>query len=191
MKKKTTKGKLVVISAPSGGGKTTVIKKLIERIPGSGKLISSTSRPIREGETDGVDYHFLTRVGFEKKIAAGEFVEHAIYAGEHYGMEQHALDTALNSFEIAFNALDVQGKQKYDEIGLEHTSIFLIPEDMSMLTRNIEKRGLMDPKALKKRLAVAEHEIEQAKEYDYQITNKEGKLDEVVDEIITILENVN
>lgn len=181
------KGTLVVISAPSGGGKTTVIKKLISVVPYSGRIVTTTSREPRPNEVDGIDYHFLTKEDFEKQIQEGAFVEYAIYADHYYGVEKRALEDGLSKFDIAFITPDVQGKKKYDELHISHVSIFLIPESMELLRRNIGYRGGMDQTTLEKRMKVAESEIQEADLYDYKIINKDGKLDEVAAEIAELL----
>lgn len=180
-------GTLVVISAPSGGGKTTVIKKLISLIPSAGRIVTTTSREPRPNETDGVDYHFLTKEEFETQIQKGLFVEYAVYADHYYGVEKRALEEGLSKFDIAFITPDVQGKKKYDELHIAHISIFLVPENMDLLRRNIGYRGGMDKATLEKRMKVAQGEIQEAKRYDYRIVNKDGKLDEVAEEIVALL----
>ncbi len=181
-------GKLVVISAPSGGGKNTVIKKLMSIVPHAGRIVTTTSREPRPNEVDGVDYHFLSKENFEKQIQEGAFIEYAIYADHYYGVEKKALETGLSKFDIAFILPDVQGKKKYDELHIPHVSIFLIPESMELLRKNIGYRGGMDEATLEKRMKVAEQEIKDADLYDYRVINKDGKLDEAVSEIAQILD---
>lgn len=180
-------GTLVVISAPSGGGKTTVIKKLISLLPHAGRIVTTTSREPRQNETDGLDYHFLTKAQFEEYIEKGAFVEYAVYADHYYGVEKRVLEDGLSELEIAFINLDVQGKRKYDELGIEHVSIFLVPENLDLLRRNIGYRGGMDKNTLEKRMKVAQSEIQEAKRYDFRIVNRDGKLDEVAEEIAALL----
>lgn len=185
------KGTLVVISAPSGGGKTTVIKLLLKRLQNAGRVVTSTSRDVRNTEVDGVDYHFMSVPEFEQKIKDDGFYEHAVYAGNHYGVEKAKLDETLENKDFALIALDFQGKKHFDSIGLKHVSIFLIPENMELLEKNIDKRGGMDVETLKKRMAVAQNEVNQADIYDYQIMNVEGQLETVVDQIEAILANLS
>lgn len=184
------KGTLVVISAPSGGGKTTVIKKIMDALPYTGKIVTSTSREPRAQEKDGVDYHFLSKAEFEKRIANNEFVEHALYADHYYGVEKSALEEGLAKHRIAFITPDVQGKKHYNEMGIPHTSIFLMPEDMELLKRNIAQRGGMDEETLKKRMKAAEEEVSEAHLYDYMIVNREGQLDKVAIQIMKILAKI-
>jgi len=182
------KGKLVIISAPSGGGKTTVIRELLKKMKGVGRVITSTSREKRKGERNKVDYHFLSRDEFEARIKKNKFYEYAEYAGNYYGVDKDVLKETLQTYRFAFAPLDIQGKKHMDSIGLDHISIFLIPESLDLLQKNISKRGGMDPKELKKRMAVAQKEINESVVYDYQIQNREGHLDAVIDEIKHILE---
>lgn len=180
-------GTLVVISAPSGGGKTTVIHKLLERLPNAGKVITSTTREIREQEENGVDYYFLTKDEFEQKIADGAFIEHAVYAGHHYGVEHDVLENTLTAHDFAFITPDIQGKKAYDAADIDHVAIFLVPESLEMLKRNIAKRGGMDEAMLETRMEVAKAEIAEAGIYDHKIVNRDGQLEEVIEEIIGIL----
>jgi len=183
----THRGLLVVISSPSGGGKDTVIRELLARIPNATRNITTTSRPRRPGNKEGVDYYFISREAFESKIAAGDFVEYNEFAGNYYGTEKHRLEESLAHHPVVFTQVEVNGKRSFDRLGILHVSIFLLPESLDILRERIVTRGGVDEDALEVRLKIAEEEIQQADLYDFQITNFEGKLEETVVQIMGII----
>lgn len=183
------KGTLVIISAPSGGGKTTVIRKLMARIPYSGKVVTTTTRPLRPREKDGVDYYFIPQDTFQNRVARGEFVEHVKYAGHQYGLEKAELARKLAVHPVVFAPLEIQGEKRLEELGIPHIAIFLLPESIDALKKHIRDRGArMSDKVLYERLAIAEEELRSAEGYDYRIYNKEGKLGQTVEEVMRILD---
>jgi guanylate kinase len=163
---------LIVISSPSGGGKTTICKMLINDpsspIFGNSRFsISATTRKIRGNEVDGVDYHFLTKQQFEEKIAKEEFLEYANVYGNFYG----TLLTEAKSEKHTLFDIDVKGnaqiKQKADAL-----SIFLLPPSIETLKQRLKLRGDLTEEDLKNRLEEAKIEIARAGEYDFQIINE-------------------
>lgn len=181
-------GILVLISSPSGGGKNSVIRELIAHIEDAVQFVTTTTRDRREGEIDGTDYHFISRDVFEKKIEAGDFVEYNDYAGNLYGTEKEKLDASLEEHEILFSQADVNGKHSLDKLGIPHLSIFLMPESMDVLRERIINRGGVSEKKMHERLQIAEEELETSKDYDVRVINKEGKLEETVEEIVGVIE---
>ncbi len=184
---KNKKGTLIVISAPSGGGKTTVIEHLLKKVPNSSKLITTTSRLPRENEKDGVDYNFLTKQDFEDRIKNDDFVEYVEYAGFYYGVERSELNSALDKHQYLFAAVEVRGKKALSKENVPIFSIFLLPESLGVLRSRLSIRDNMTKKSIDQRLEVAKREIKASKQYDAQIINKQGFFQETVDQIIELL----
>ncbi|HBB38312.1 MAG: Guanylate kinase [Candidatus Magasanikbacteria bacterium GW2011_GWD2_43_18] len=182
------RGILVLISSPSGGGKNSVIRKLIDHIDDAVQFVTTTTRDRREGEINGTDYHFISRNVFEKKIEAGDFVEYNDYAGNLYGTEKEKLDASLKEHNILFSQADVNGKHSLDKLDIPHLSIFLMPESMDVLRERIINRGGVSEEKMHERLQIAEEELETSKDYDFRVVNKEGALDETVEKIVGIIE---
>ncbi|KKS72711.1 MAG: Guanylate kinase [Candidatus Magasanikbacteria bacterium GW2011_GWE2_42_7] len=182
------RGILVLISSPSGGGKNSVIRKLIDHIDDAVQFVTTTTRDRREGEINGTDYHFISRKVFEKKIEAGDFVEYNDYAGNLYGTEKEKLDASLKEHNILFSQADVNGKHSLDKLDIPHLSIFLMPESMDVLRERIINRGGVSEEKMHERLQIAEEELETSKDYDFRVVNKEGALDETVEKIVGIIE---
>ncbi len=180
-------GTLVVISSPSGGGKNTVMRELLARIPNSGRVVTTTTRAPREKEVDGVDYHFLQRDVFEQKLTNEEFVEYNEYAGNLYGLQKVHLHDALDTHAFVFYQADVHGKQSLDRLGIPHISIFLLPESLDVLEERVVQRGDVSDESLAARLEIAHDEIAVASTFDLAIVNKNGALEEVVGEIVGFL----
>lgn len=184
----THQGLLIVISSPSGGGKDTVIRELLTRIPNTTRNITTTSRAPRPGNQEGVDYYFISREAFEDKISAGDFVEYNEFAGNYYGTEKQRLEESLAHHSVVFTQVEVNGKQSFDRLGIPHLSLFLLPESLDILRERIIARGGVDEEALRARLKIAQEEIDQAHLYDYQITNYEGRLEETIEQIMDIID---
>lgn len=181
------KGKLVIISSPSGGGKDSVINALLRVMSASVRLITTTSRFPRPGNQDGIDYYFISPVEFEKKIKNNEFLEYNNYAGNYYGIEKKNLDEALEKYEWVFTQIEVNGKQHLDEVGIENISIFLLPESLDILAGRIRRRGGVDENKIQERLKIAQNEMDKSTSYDFQIVNEDGKFEETVAKIREIL----
>lgn len=184
-------GRLVIISSPSGGGKDSVIRGLLKIIPNSARYLTTTTRPMRPGEENGVDYHFISREDFEKMIKNGELIEYNIYADNYYGTEKKRLNNLLENHSVVFSNIEVNGKRNFDKAGWENTSIFLLPESLNVLKERIIARGGLSPEVVEKRLETAKKEIAEADSYDYKLTNYQGKLDETIEKTAEILNKQN
>jgi guanylate kinase len=180
-------GLLVIISSPSGGGKDTVIEALIKRISGSVRMTTTTTRPPRSGEVNGVNYYFISEGEFKERISKGKLLEYNVYAGNYYGTEKDILEKTLAMHPVVFSNIEVNGKHNLDKLAVPHLSIFLDPESMEVLKARIEKRGSITPEIIAERLRIAEDEVNKSEDYDYHLVNAEGKLDEVVEKIEKII----
>ena len=180
-------GHLVIISSPSGGGKDAVIRELIKIFPNSAKLMTTTTRPQRPGEQNGVDYNYVTREQFQTMIDEGKFIEHNIYADNYYGTEKQRLENNLQTHDMVFSNIEVNGKKNFDASGWENLTVFLLPESEEILKQRIEARGGLTPDKIAERLKTAINEVAQAIIYDYKIVNYQGKLDETVQNVAKIL----
>src|ERR1043166_4781261 len=170
----TTSPLLVLISAPSGGGKTTLIRTLLDARPQMMRAVTCTTRPPREGERDGVDYHFLDATSFLKRVQAGNFLEHATVYGNSYGtLKAEVLGKLRQGKDVLLN-VDVQGAatireraQEDAELKRALVTVFLTPPSISVLEERLRKRGTDAPAVIQKRWGVARQEIAQWKNFDY------------------------
>jgi guanylate kinase len=162
---------LFVVSAPSGTGKTTVVEKLAEELPGVELSRSYTSRAAREGERDGADYHFIGRERFEAMIAAGEFLEWADVFGNYYGTCAADTERLLAEGRDVVLVIDVQGAAQVRARGLALVSIFVLPPTYQILEQRLRGRSKDSDQAIRHRLAVARSEVTSYHEYDYVVVN--------------------
>jgi guanylate kinase len=181
-----TKGKLVVISAPSGTGKGTVIGELLKRRPEFAFSVSATTRSPRAGEEDGVAYHFLTQEIFRKMISKGEFLEYAQYVGEYYGTPAGPIMDCINSGITILLDIEVQGAKQVMSKDLDAITIFIVPPDMKELEKRLRGRGTDSEEKLAARLKRAAQELEEKCHYDHVVVN--DKVSRAADEILSILE---
>jgi guanylate kinase len=167
---------LVLISAPSGAGKTTLVNLLLKAQPGMTRTITCTTRPPRPGEQDGVDYHFLEAGDFLTRVQAGNFIEHATVFGHSYGiLKRELLDKLRTGRDVLLN-VDVQGAatiraQAETELELRQAlvTIFLTTPSLALLEQRLKQRATDAGAVIQKRLAVARHEISQWKNFDYLV----------------------
>ena len=169
------RGLLFIVSAPSGTGKTTLVERLVEHTPGLKMSRSYTSRAAREGETDGVDYNFVTRPRFEGMAAAGEFLEWAEVFGNLYGTGASDTETALASGHDVVLVIDVQGARKVRACGIETTTVFVMPPSMAVLEQRLRGRSKDSETEIQRRLQVARDEVAAFAEYDFIVVNDELK----------------
>jgi guanylate kinase len=177
-------GRLIVFSAPSGTGKSTVAKLVMERLGSLEFSVSATTRPMRPGERDGVDYHFLSRETFERKIAENGFIEHEFFFGNFYGT---LLDKTTEAIEAGRNLLfdlDVKGALNLKRIfGERALLVFLKPPSMEELARRLQERKSESAEALKTRLERAEMELSHADQFDFVVVNDD--LGRAVDAVVS------
>jgi guanylate kinase len=160
-----------VISAPSGAGKSTLIRRLCERDPALGFSISHTTRPPRDGERDGVDYHFVSAETFRHMVAAGAFAEWAQVHGNLYGTSFAALEEALARGRDVILDIDVQGAAQLAQRLPEAVLIFIQPPSLEELRRRLESRGSDGPAVIERRLRNAAAEMQQAQHYHHVVIN--------------------
>jgi guanylate kinase len=161
------------VSAPSGTGKTTIVERLVEQVPDLRISCSYTSRPARDGEVDGGDYHFVTRDQFEAMLARGEFLEWADVFGNLYGTAIADTERTLASGTDLVLVIDVQGARKVRRSGLDATAIFVMPPSSDVLEQRLRGRSKDSDEAIRRRLAVARQEVAAFAEYDFVVVNDE------------------
>ncbi len=163
--------KAIVISAPSGAGKTTLIRALLLDHPELEHVVTHTTRAMRPGEIDGKDYHFIDAPTFEKQIQQNYFIEWARVHGEYYGTSNAAIQKILNAGKHPILNIDWQGAKRARELyGKDLISIFVLPPSLQELECRLTARG-DSPDTIQKRLAIAETEISHARDFDHIITN--------------------
>ena len=171
---------MVLISGPSGCGKSTIIQRLLadERVEFS---VSATTRPIREGEVDGEDYHFLTAEEFREQVEAGAFIEYAEVYGNLYGTLRAPMDAAIAAGHVFLVEIDVQGALQLRALGEPGVYVFIAPPSAEELKRRLVGRGTEPPEVLERRLKKAEDEYRERVKYDHVVINEQ--LDQAVEEV--------
>lgn len=164
-------GALYIISAPSGAGKTSLVSQLIELDSHIVVSVSSTTRPMRTGETNGVNYHFLTIEEFEAKIAEGDFLEHAKVFDNFYGTSKSTVEEQLAKGKDVILEIDYQGAQQVRELMPQATSIFILPPSKEELKRRLTGRGTDSEDVITKRLGESMNEMSHYDEFDYLVIN--------------------
>ena len=180
---------VVILSAPSGGGKTTIAQRLLRERPGDlGYSVSATTRPPRPGEKDGEAYYFLTRAEFERRRAAGEFLESAEYAGHLYGTLRSEVERVLRSDRHVVMDIEIEGARQVRAAYPWPRSIgvFILPPAVDVLLDRLRARRSEAPADLARRLRRAVAELGAAAEFDYRVVNE--RLDDAVGEIAAIID---
>jgi guanylate kinase len=178
--------KVLVVTGPSGVGKGTLIRTLRERVPGLELSVSATTRAPRPGEEDGADYHFLSAAEFERRLEAGEFIEHAEYAGNRYGTLRSEIGRARESGARALVLeIEVQGARQVREALPGAWQVFIAPPSEEALRTRLVGRGSDEPEQIERRLAVARQELAARDEFEHVIVN--DRLDEAVDELVRLV----
>lgn len=171
------KGLLIVLSGPSGVGKGTVRKAIFESEETDFEYsISMTTRKMREGEVEGVDYFFRSKTEFEELITAGRMLEHAQYVGNYYGTPLDYVQKTLDEGKDVFLEIEVQGAMKVKDQVPDGVFIFLTPPDLTELKSRIVGRGTDEIAVIEERMEVAKNEIEMMSHYDYAVVNDEVDL---------------
>jgi len=165
------RGLLFVVSAPSGTGKTTVVERLVQVVPGLSLSRSYTSRPMRDGERDGVDYNFITRIRFEGMANAGAFLEWAEVFGNLYGTCAADTDAMLAAGNDVVLVIDVQGARQVRTRSADTIGVFVLPPSFDVLEQRLRGRSKDPEAAIERRLATARDEIGAVGEYDYVVVN--------------------
>jgi len=173
-----------VITGPSGVGKGTLIAALRERHPELELSVSATTRRPRPGEEDGVAYHFLTEEDFDRRLAAGEFVEHASYAGHRYGTLRAELERRSRGGSPVVLEIELQGARQIRAAMPDAVAIFIAPRSLEQLRERLAGRGAEDPATVARRLAIAETELAAREEFRFVVVNDE--LEKAVSELEAI-----
>ena len=185
------KGQLIVISAPSGAGKTSVIKNVIKKLNDENKKsifsVSHTTRPPRDGDIDGSDYFFVSNGIFDELYEAGNFIEIAEVHDYKYGTSKDFIDKNINQGINVFLEIDVQGFQELRSKNVEFRSVFILPPSIEELRARIQKRGLDSKDVIEKRMKNALKELGEAEEYDYLVIN--DIFEHAIEELLEMLIN--
>jgi guanylate kinase len=177
--------RVFVITGPSGVGKGTLIRGLMERVPALELSVSATTRAPRPGEKDGVDYHFLTREEFNRKVNEGAFVEHADYAGRSYGTLRSELDDRVRAGAPVVLEIEVQGARQVRAAMPEAVQVFIAPPSLHALRTRLVGRGTDDPAEVERRLGVAEQELLAQPEFAHVVVN--DRLDDALEQLAAIV----
>jgi guanylate kinase len=181
-------GMLVIVSGPSGAGKTTIARAIERGVEGAVFSVSATTRPMSAADTDGVDYHFMTAHDFLACAAAGDFLEHAEYAGNHYGTLRRPVERALAAGRVMLLEIDIQGAIQVKAKMPEALAIFILPPSEDALLQRLRDRKREDESVIQRRFEIAKREIEQARTcgaYDHFVTN--DRLERAIEESVSLV----
>jgi guanylate kinase len=175
-----------VITGPSGVGKGTLIRHLADRIPALELSVSATTRAPRPGEQDGRDYHFLARDEFERRVSAGDFVEHAEYSGNRYGTLRSELERRLAAGAPVVLEIEVQGARQIRRAMPEAVQVFIAPPSREALRARLVGRGTDTPEQVEDRLRTADGELAAQPEFGHVVVN--DRLEDAVEQLVAIIE---
>ena len=165
-------GAILVLSGPSGAGKSSLIAKIIDDIGDTYFSISTTTRPMREGERDGVDYYFVDKEEFEREVEEEQFLEHALVHSNYYGTSLKPVKKALSEGKLVIFDIDVQGNNAIqNRLSDITTSVFISPPTLSELKRRLIKRSTDSQEVIDRRINMAKREIQRVSEYEYLLIN--------------------
>ena len=179
-------GKLIVISAPSGTGKTTLVKRLLEKESNMIASISFTTRPLRENEIEGVDYFFVDKSEFKRMVAMEEFLEHATVFGNYYGTQKEIVSNNLKKGLNVILEIDWQGAQQIREKMSDCVMIFLIPPSKNVLLSRLKNRGTDSKEEIENRFNQAVLDLNESSKFDHVLVN--DQIDEAVDNIVLCIQ---
>jgi guanylate kinase len=177
--------RVFVITGPSGVGKGTLIRGLMERLPNLELSVSATTRPPRSGEQHGTHYHFMTDEEFERRVRDGDFVEHADYAGRRYGTLRSELEDRVRAGIPVVLEIEVQGARQVRAAMPEAVQVFIAPPSLGALRTRLIGRGTDDPDEVERRLRVAEEELAAQPEFAHVVVN--DRLDDALDRLVDIV----
>jgi guanylate kinase len=177
--------RVFVITGPSGVGKGTLIRGLMQRLPALELSVSATTRAARPGERDGVDYHFLTREEFDRRVGAEDFVEHADYAARSYGTLRSELEDRVRAGVPVVLEIEVQGARQVRAAMPEAVQVFIAPPSLDALRTRLIGRGTDDSQEVERRLRVAEQELTAQPEFAHVVVN--DRLDEALERLTAIV----
>ncbi len=179
-------GILIVVSAPSGCGKDTVISRVLEKLGDDASLsVSMTTRAMRPGEAEGVNYFYVTVDEFKEHIANGDILEYTNYGSNFYGTPVKPVKDKLSQGKIVILIIEVEGGENVKKVFPEAKKIFIVPPSMQELENRLRKRGTDAEESIIKRLEIAETELKRANEYDYIVEN--SVLENAVDDVMAII----
>ncbi len=178
-------GKLIVISGPSGVGKSTVVKKVMEMYPNLHFSVSATTRPMRPGEVDGKNYYFVDHEAFQKMIDDGHLLEYAQYVGNYYGTPEAPINESLKNGNDILLDVDLQGALNIKKKRPDAILIFMVAPSFAEIEKRLNGRGDTAPELIKERLTRAKWEYSQADQYDYLVVNED--VEKASEEIISII----
>ena len=182
-------GMLILFSGPSGVGKDTVLDVVLNKNKELQKSISLTTRNIRENETDGKDYYFITVPKFHEMIENGEVLEYAQYGSNIYGTPKAPVDKWLSEGKTVILKIEVQGAKNIKEMYPDSVGIFLLPPSMEVLEKRLRSRGTEDEEDIQRRLEIARDEIRKSVDYDYFVINE--NIESAADDALTIIRTLD
>ncbi len=177
--------RVFVITGPSGVGKGTLIRGLMERLPNLELSVSATTRPPRSGERDGTHYHFMTGQEFDRRVRDGDFVEHADYAGRRYGTLRSELEDRVRAGVPVVLEIEVQGARQVRAAMPDAVQVFIAPPSLGALRTRLSERGTDDANEVERRLRVAEHELAAQPEFAHVVVN--DRLDDALERLVEIV----
>lgn len=180
-----SRGLLLVVSAPSAGGKGTILKELFKRDGNLRMSVSATTRGPREGEEHGKHYYFMSREEFQGLIDSGKMLEYAEYVGNMYGTPRGPVEQWLSEGHDVVLEIEVQGGAQIKRLAPDCVSIFIVPPSLEVLEKRLRGRGTEEEQTIKRRLETARGELAQAENYDYVVVN--DRLEDAVDDMQAIL----
>lgn len=180
------KGLLVVVSAPSGCGKDTIVNEIVKEMGDDASIsVSMTTRDMRVGEAEGVNYYYVSKEQFEENIRNGEMLEYTTYGSNYYGTPVGPVKEKLKNGKVVFLIIEVEGGENVKKIFPDCVKIFVIPPSMEVLEKRLRGRGTDKDEVIRERLEIARTELQRATEYDYIVEN--DVLQEAVEDVKTII----